>query len=326
MRYPNNDRNGMPIDQLNAILEPSLVMRVGVPHQGGRLAFHAFNEGFPVMVSANAFWNRSQQLFRMPSATDLTECDLALDSGGYTAMQLWKSMGTQRGIAGVFPWTYEEYVQFASEVSPAWWSQPDMCCEPTIATSQEEVDYRVNATATLLEGTLRVVYAWQNELAKTCNARVVANMLKPPVPVLQGWTADDYLRSLEMMQMVWSRWEPWLSPPALIGIGSVCRRSLNHPEHGLLAILSQLEGRLPKGSRLHLFGVKGEALSHLKHLHWVASADSMAYDFSARMNSLRSGVSNTIERRATEMSKWMHSAHERMRPHEGAYHQAGSHM
>ena len=308
---------GMPTGQVNAVLEQDLVMRVGVPHKGGRLAFHAFNEGYPVMVSANAFWNASLNRFQMPKATDLSELDFALDSAGYTAMKLWQTKGTQSGMASIFPWKYEQYVEFASESGAAWWSQPDLCVEPEIAPSQEEIDFRINATATLLEGVLRVVYAWQNELARTCNSNVVANLLKPPLPVLQGWKASDYLRSLELMQAVWERWEPWLAPPALIGIGSVCRRNLKHPDHGLFAILAALEGNIPQGSRVHLFGVKGSCLSELKMLDWVASADSMAYDFGARIKSHKAGVSNTIAHRSVEMSNWMRSALDRIKPSVG---------
>ena len=302
----------LPTGQHNAVLDDELVMRVGIPHRGGKLAFHAFNEGFPVMVSANAFWDAEKGCFRVPEATDLSELDVALDSAGFTAMKLWKAKGQQQGMAGIFPWSYEQYVELASLLSPSWWSQPDLCCEPEIAQDQAAIDYRINATATLLEGVLRVVYAWQNELAKTCSASVVANMLTPPVPVIQGWSASDYLRSLELLSAVWERWQPWLDAPLLIGVGSVCRRNLHHPTHGLYAILSALEGKLPQGARLHLFGVKGASLSEVKMLDWVASADSMAYDFGARIKARQSGLSNTTAHRSSEMSRWMMTARSRM--------------
>lgn len=308
---------GMPVGVKNAQLGDDLVMRVGIPHKGGRLAFHAFNEAYPVMVSANAFWNPVSQSFSIPEATDLTELDLALDSAGYTAMKLWQTKGTQAGMAGVFPWTYEQYVEFASLMNPAWWSQPDMCCEPEIASNQAEIDYRIDATATLLEGTLRLVYEWQNELAKTCSPDTVSSLIRPPVPVLQGWSSSDYQRSLDLMMAVWERWQPWLDVPSLIGIGSVCRRTLKHPTHGLHAILAGLEGTLPTGSRLHLFGVKGAVLSELKMLPQIGSADSMAYDFGARIKAHRTGISNTIEHRSTEMTAWMRAAANRMMPKAG---------
>lgn len=300
--------SGLQLGQINANLDEELIMRVGIPHTGGGLAFHAFNEGFPAMVSANAFWNTKTQRFQMPDVTNLSELDFALDSAGFTAMKMWQNKGPQKGMAGIFPWTYEQYVEFASETGCTWWSQPDLCCEPEIARNQQEIDYRINATGTLLEGVLQVVFAWQCLLSRTCNANTVANLLKPPVPVIQGWAASDYLRSLDLMMEVWQRWEPWLAPPALIGIGSVCRRDLAAPEHGLFAILEALDGKLPKGTKAHLFGVKGTCLAQVKEIGWVASADSMAYDFAARLSAHKAKVSNTIERRSVEMSRWMRSA------------------
>ncbi|MBP0596269.1 hypothetical protein J8I87_43125 [Paraburkholderia sp. LEh10] len=85
-------------------------------------------------------------------------------------MKLFQSKGRQAGIAGVYPWTMEQFVELASLSGAAWVSQPDLCCEPELAVDQQAIDYRMNATATLLEGMLRVVYAWQEQLARTMNA------------------------------------------------------------------------------------------------------------------------------------------------------------
>ena len=63
--------SGMPVLQTNAHLGDSLVVRAGIPHRGGKLALHAFNEGYAAMVSANAFWNPVRQAFHIPEATDL---------------------------------------------------------------------------------------------------------------------------------------------------------------------------------------------------------------------------------------------------------------
>lgn len=309
----------VPSEQMNAHFQPphGLMMRVGVPHRGGRLAFHAFSCDYPVMVSASAFWDRGSRSFKVPRASDLEECDFALDSAGFTAIRGWQRHGAQSGMLGVYPWSLQQYIELASELRPAWFAQPDLACEPELASSDDERLRRIEATAMLLEACLRQIYEWQNALARTCNARTVANMLFPPVPVLQGWTPGDYLRSLELMQAVWRRWEPWLAPPALIGIGSVCRRHLHDRRHGLLAVLGALEGQLPTASRLHLFGVKGDALPHLRLRHWIASADSMAYDDGARRAAFRERRSNTIEGRQAAMSTWMGRAHSRIVPQSG---------
>lgn len=308
----NEALNQLPTRQKNAHLSNDFVMRVGIPHSGGSLAAHAFNENFAGMVSASAFWNRAKRQFHMPEATDLTEVDFALDSAGYTGILNFRRNGRQDGIAGVFPWSMSQYMEFANQSGSSWYAQADLCCEPAIANDRGAIDYHVLATATLLEGMLQVLYAWQNELAKSCNSTVVANMLRPPVPVLQGRVLGDYMRSLELMTKIWERWEGWLDKPALVGIGSMCRRDLHHPEDGLYPIIDALGRNFPKGSRAHLFGVKNQALNNIPKMDFIASSDSMAWDYSARVKAHRSGVTNSMDRRKTEMSAWMASAMSRI--------------
>lgn len=304
----------MPIGQVNAHLDDDLVMRVGIPHPGGRLASHAFNNGYAAMVSANAFWNQKTGELRFPDITPLMDIDFALDSAGFTAMLNWSKKGTQAGMAGIYPWSYSQYLAFANTCGSSWYAAPDACVEPQIAASEEEVDYRIRVTATLLEGCLRILYAWQNELVKSVSVETAMNLARPPVPVLQGWRADHYMRSLELLHAVWDRWQPWLAPPALIGIGSVCRRDLNHPTHGLWAVLDGLDGNLPRGAKAHMFGVKGASLARLKSMPWVASADSMAWDFGARVKARNAQQSNTLAHRCVEMTRWMRASAERLRP------------
>ncbi|MEM5331711.1 hypothetical protein VSR34_34890 [Paraburkholderia sp. JHI2823] len=93
------------------------------------------------------------------------------------------------------------------------------------------IDYRISATATMLEGTLRVVFAWQEQLSRDHDSREVSNLVRVPVPVIQGYPVDEYRWSLDQLLAVWERWRPWLAEPTLIGLGSVCRRSLNDPRH-----------------------------------------------------------------------------------------------
>ncbi|WP_321936159.1 hypothetical protein [Paraburkholderia sp. J8-2] len=319
MTNENHDARftGMPLFQTNCHLADGLLVRAGIPHRGGKLAFHAFEEGYAAMVSANAFWNPARQQFHFPDATDLMELDFALDSAGFTAMQLWKTRGKQAGIAGVYPWSYQQYVELASSCGASWYAQPDMCCEPEIATDQDQVDYRIRGTATMLEGTLRVVCDWQERLAWDCDSRTVSNLVRVPVPVIQGYSVDDYRRSLDLLLSVWERWRPWLAEPTLIGLGSVCRRNLHDPRHGLYAVLGGLEGHLPAGAKLHLFGIKGQCLEKLRALDWIASVDSMAWDFGARVSARERAISNTIAHRSTTMSRWMERAQTRASPAPG---------
>lgn len=304
--------NELPVRQKNANLASEFVMRVGIPHSGGKLAAHAFNENYPAMVSASAFWNRTKREFRIPEATDLSELDFALDSAGYTGILNFQRNGVQEGIAGIFPWSYTAYMEFANLSGCSWYSQADLCVEQAVAKNREAIDYRIRATATIMEGMLQILYEWQNELARSCNSTVVANMLRPPVPVLQGRNVSDYLFSLELLNSVWDRWHGWLDTPTLIGIGSMCRRDLHDAEEGLYPILETLSRNFPSGSRAHCFGVKNLALNELPKMGFIASSDSMAWDFNSRVKAHKQGVSNSIERRSNEMTAWMRAAMNRI--------------
>lgn len=294
--------------QINAHLGDQPIMRVGIPHRGGTLVHWATNQCYPSMISASAFWNPKAGQFVIPEHPATMDLDFALDSAGFTAILRWQNRGTQPGMAGIFPWSLAQYVELASCLRPAWWSQPDLCCEAAIAADHEAVQWRIRATATLLEGCLRQVYAWQEAFARGSSARAAANTFSPPVPVIQGRTTDDYLRSLDLTRAVWRRWEPWLAPPALIGIGSVCRRATHDPIEGVLAVVRAIEPHLDKGTRLHLFGVKGDAMSHLKGFACVGSFDSMAWDLGARRAALTEGRSNSMAARTQAMSTWIERA------------------
>src|SRR3546814_16704392 len=90
----------------------------------------------------------------------------------------------------------------------------------------------------------------------------------------------------------------------LIGVGSMCRRPIHGPE-GLVAVVDHLDQILPRGKRLHLFGVKGEALPYLTGFaHRIASIDSQAYGVSARISARRQGRSKTISFVADHMEHW----------------------
>lgn len=308
-------QTNVPQGQTNARLHKDFIMRVGVPHGGGRLASYAYKCDYPIMVSAAAFFDRKKQKFPEASCSSLWDTDFALDSAGFSAVSTWGRQGKQRGMAGIYPWTLEEYLAFAVGSGARWYSQPDLCTEQEVAKDREEVVYRIQATATLLESLLRTVYAWQNELARTGSpSEVVEDMVRPCVPVIQGRTIDDYKLSMELMLRIWSQFEPWLAPPALIGIGSMCRRDVLDPEQGLLAILDGIKEYIPEGSKLHVFGAKGTALPHLAQMDFVQGSDSMAWDFSTRMSACKAGVSNTMERRKAGMTEWMEAAFARINP------------
>jgi hypothetical protein len=86
----------LPASQRNANVDDGLLIRVGIPHRSGKLAFHAFNEGYAAMVSASAFWNPKTCQFNIPDATDLSEIDFSLDSAGCS----FRRRGGRRALPG----------------------------------------------------------------------------------------------------------------------------------------------------------------------------------------------------------------------------------
>jgi hypothetical protein len=94
----------------------------------------------------------------------------------------------------------------------------------------------------------------------------------PIIPVLQGWSLDDYLRCFDMYAQVGVD----LPAEPVVGIGSVCRRQNTSEIEVIVERLSSF------GLRLHGFGVKTRGLGRYADL--LASADSTAWSYNARMN------------------------------------------
>jgi hypothetical protein len=94
----------------------------------------------------------------------------------------------------------------------------------------------------------------------------------PLMPVLQGWTPEDYVQHLRDYgdRITLGMW---------VGVGSVCKRQ-GSPEK-VLEILRAIKAERPD-ILLHGFGVKITALQVKEIRELLYSADSMAWSFAAR--------------------------------------------
>jgi hypothetical protein len=265
-----------------------VIVRVGIPEPNGHLVDVAHHNALPVLISAGALWDKARGRFGPPGLMVWRCCDVALDSAGFTAMKHW----------GGYPWTVDQYVDAVNlgrsgvrddrgelPIPWTWWSQMDLCCEPEIASDRATVRARVEGTARLLAECREAVDAWRWEGDRE---------LAYPMPVLQGWHPDDYRRSIDLADAVLGG--DW---PDLVGVGSVCRRQLGGPA-GLWRVLDAIEGALPSHVKLHLFGVKSEALEQVGER--VASVDSMAWDLAARLN--KGGAPSSVVTRGEAMIAW----------------------
>lgn len=244
-------------------------VRLGIPASFSRFSAAARELGAPVLVSANAFRRRGMPVFSMPSVNLFAGCNVALDSAGFVAMVLYRG----------YPWTVAEYVRLAASHPWAWWASMDYCCEREVAADREIVLQRMRDTVRQL---------------KACQNAALEAGISAPMPVLQGWLPEDYVRSFE--------WMLPLAVPDLMGVGSVCRRPLGGPS-GLMQVVTRLDRELPPGKKLHLFGVKGTAIGALAGHPRIASIDSLAWDAAARRE-LPDGHSATVDYRIRHMRRW----------------------
>jgi hypothetical protein len=121
----------------------------------------------------------------------------ALDSGGFTELSMFGEWRT----------TEDAYVRdvrrFAAEIGRLEWVAPmDWMCEP------------------LMLAKTGLMFRWSPETDR-CELPAAPRRTRPVViPVLQGWTLDEYLSCWDLYHQcgVDLEWEP------VIGLGSVCRR------------------------------------------------------------------------------------------------------
>jgi hypothetical protein len=216
-----------------------------------------------VLISANALsrWRTDSIGLRHWDGFDGRHLGLvhsravALDSAGFTAARRYRG----------FPWAADDYLDLAAAAPWLWWAAMDWCVEPEIAHDNDQVLDRISGTARLNMLCLR-----------GGERRAIADRF---VPVLQGWHPQHYLRCLDRM--------PWAADFPLVGVGSTCRRHLNGG-HGIMHVLDVLDRGLGTSScRLHLFGLKSQAIAIASQHPRVTSADSQAYGIAARQQALR---------------------------------------
>jgi hypothetical protein len=104
------------------------------------------------------------------------------------------------------------------------------------------------------------------------DALLAENLPVPIMPVLQGYSVEDYRRHLVA-------YGERLTPGMWVGVGSVCKR--NSDPSQVLAILSAIKELRPD-LLLHGFGLKTTALMVPEICAALHSSDSMAWSFSAR--------------------------------------------
>jgi hypothetical protein len=190
-------------------------------------------------------------------------CDWALDSGGFTELSTYGSWDH-----GPSPAEYVERIRrYQRGIGRLQFAAPqDWMAEPWILAK---------TGLTVIEHQRRTV---DNFVA----LRALAPDL-PIIPVLQGWTVDDYRRAIGMFRAVGVD----LTAEPLVGVGSVCRRQ--HTEEIGRVFTAIRDAGVP---RLHGFGVKLLGLRRYGHL--LTSGDSLSWSMQARREPALAGCSGHI--------------------------------
>lgn len=137
-----------------------------------------------------------------------------------------------------------------------WWAPQDWMCEP----------FMLEKTGMTVQDHQRRTIDNFLELCDLCPEF-------PPIPVLQGWTYEDYLRHRDQ----YVTRGIVLDALPLVGLGSVCRRQHTRAADEIIRAFSDL--------RIHAFGFKlsGIRQSGIRQSGtMLASADSMAWSLDAR--------------------------------------------
>jgi len=190
-----------------------------------------------------------------------------LDSGGFTEIHkygAWQLSASQYAA---------EVRRYADEIGRMDWCAPqDWMCETSAlkATGLDVAEHQLRTTANFLE------------LRQALGTVVV--------PVLQGWSTDDYCRHRDAYEAAGVD----LESEHRVGVGSICRRNADADIGSVLVALQPL--------RLHAFGVKGSAL--VRYQDQVASADSMAWSATARMDNIKLPGCTHRGRTCAHCSRW----------------------
>lgn len=179
----------------------------------------------------------------------------AVDSGGFSELSMYGEWRTSP----------EEYVaaiaRYDAEIGHMDWCAPqDWMCEPVmlVKTGLTVAEHQRRT----VDNFARLSQLWPEHSDAEC----------PFMPVLQGRELADYLTCWRMYE------DAGINPRGYetVGLGSVCRRQATEGIGVIVGALRELDEDLP----LHGFGVKLDGLRlYGQHL---ASADSMAWSFSAR--------------------------------------------
>lgn len=238
----------------------------------------------PGMEDIALFPSRTR-LARRKSPYPQARHDFAIDSGGFTEL---KKFGRWRISAREYAAEIRRYRDELGGERMLWAAPQDCMCEPWVIYGKNQHLPATHDDYFHGTRTLRGLQPGEPEQDLPTAVRIhqqltVDNFLQlnrvapdlPFIPVLQGWTLDDYFHCKDLYEQAGIN----LLDYPVVGLGSVCRRQDTDEIARIVDALSST------GLRLHGFGVKTDGLS--EYGDQLVSADSQAWSYGYRRRNIK---------------------------------------
>lgn len=200
-------------------------------------------------ISIRRLWNRKKPLLNV---------DVLVDSGAF--MELF--------LHGEYKTTVEQYAKRLAEL----WRRGIVRIVGAVAQDYMCEPFMLAKTGLTLDEHQRLTIERYDALLAALNIEFPEGIPFPVIPVLQGYAPEDYARHV-------IAYGDRLTPGMWVGVGSVCKR--NAAPEKIVAVLRAIKAIRPD-LQLHGFGVKITSLLNSQVRDLLATADSMAWSYSAR--------------------------------------------
>lgn len=199
--------------------------------------------GLNVMFSAAGFWDDWNGEWRRSAKFKRSFGLRWLDSGGFTMLNRY----------GDYPFSVINYANLIIWLKPHYYAIMDYPCEPEITRSLGLMSNKDRIEATVKNAV--ALTEWENQIPGQM------------VPVIQGYTLDEYLHCLELYNKVDLIRD-------YMAVGSMCRRISNEELGRLIPGIYYAAQKLGC-SKLHFFGLKLSP-DLIKYSDMIWSRDSAA--------------------------------------------------
>lgn len=213
--------------------------------------------GINVMYSAAGFWNDGEWRRRKFKRSFGLRF---LDSGGYLMLLKY----------GHYPFSVVNYANLVARLGPHYYATMDFACEPDLIdqakTSLKTIKERMSAT---VQNAVALA-EWENQLPGQL------------VPVIQGYSIDDYLECLGMHSDAGTIRD-------YMAVGSMCRRTDSAEIQNIISVLGK-EARRHNVTKLHYFGLKlSPDLAPVSDLIWSRDSAVALDSYSQSLRDERDG-------------------------------------